>query len=379
MSPLTRSDDKTLRRTGHTGSAATNRAPHERTGAIVRDVTGWQGSGGWGPQQDPYGGQGGQQYGGGQYGADPYGGQYGADPYGQQQPQPQYGTDPYGQQQQPQYGTDPYGGQYGGYPGYQPGFEPPQPKRSKLPIILSIVAILAVVGTVVTIVLLNREDDPSPTANTGPTSSPSSRPSSPRENPASSRRQPPTSRSVPNAKPGWTTIELPGGSYQVPEDWRRDAQKRPSGLGVDFDRGAVVGNYQCEGNVYFRGFAAYGEAQSKDGSEIDPTKAVTDFGNSFAKEYYGNPTVEPGAPKETKVGSANGVTLTVKLTVTPTKPACEATSGEVAIIGVPIEEGGKTTAVRMLVVVNDLAGGPADPKSPPDDLAEEILTTFSVS
>jgi hypothetical protein len=333
---------------------------------------GWQG-GGWGPQQDPYGGQSGQ-YGGqsGQWGVDPYAG---GDPYGQQQPQ--YGADPYGQQ--PQYGADPYGQQqFGGYPGYpQPGFEPP--KRSKLPIILSLVAILAVVGTVVTIVLLNR-DGGEPAAAPTATSSPSRPPSTPKDPPASTSRKLPTSGSAPPSKPGWITIDVGVGSYQVPQEWNRNSQPRPSGLGVDFTRGAVVGEYQCENNVYFRGFAAFGEAQSKDGSELDLNKTITDFASSFAKEYYGgNPALEVGAPKEAKAGAATGATLTVKLTVTPTKPACEATGGEVAIVGVPIDKDGEKTGVRMLVVVNDLAGGPADPPGLPDELAEEILGTFTLN
>ncbi|HEV2782322.1 MAG TPA: hypothetical protein VGX25_23265 [Actinophytocola sp.] len=323
-------------------------------------MTGWQGGGGgqdgnWNPQQDPYGG--GQ---GGQYGADPYGGGYNPDPYGR------YNQDPYGQ--------------YGGtamYPAYQPAFEPPPPKRSKAPIVLSIVAILAVVGTVVTIVLLNRSEDPSPAAGPGPTSSPSSRPSAPKL-PTSSRR-PPTSKKPAGGKDGWITIDAIAASYQVPGDWKKDTQKRPSGLGVEFDRGAVVGNYECEGATYFRGFTAYGEAQSKDGSALDLNKTVTDFASAFAKEYYRNPKLEVPEPKPATVGGAKAASITVKLTVTPSQPACEATSGEVALVGVPIEKDGEPSGVRMLVVVNDLAGGPGNPAGLPDALAEEILTTFTIN
>ncbi|HEU5470831.1 MAG TPA: hypothetical protein VFV67_09270 [Actinophytocola sp.] len=343
-------------------------------------MTGWQGNeggghgGGWNPQQpDPYGGQ----YGGGtpgQYG----GGQYGADPYAQQQ---YGGTDPYGQQQYggvDPYGGNPYGPQTQAYPAYQTGFGPPEPpKRNRWPIIVSVVAIVAAVGTVVTIVLMNRgSDDPSPTAG-GQTSS-SRPPATSRSAPGSSRRLPPATR-APDAKDGWVAIPLPGGaSYQVPEDWKPDGRSQPSGLGVDFHQRALFGSYDCGGSNYFRGFSAAGEVSSKSGAELDVNKTVTDFATSFANEYYRNPKLDTPQPKPTTVDGKDAATMTIKLTVTPNNAECEATSGEVAIVGVGIEEGGKLAAVRMLVVVNDLAGGPASPPGLPDPLAEEILTTLKL-
>lgn len=335
-------------------------------------MTGWQGNeggqGGWNPQQDPYGQQ---------YGADPYGGQqqYGADPYSGGI---QY--DPYGQQQQ--YGADPYGGQYppsGQFPAYQAGFGPPPPKkRSKLPIVLSIVAIVAIVGAVITIVLLNRKDDPAQTAGPGDSSSAKPPPSSPSA-PPSSKRQPSTT-TKPAGKDGWTAVELPWGKYQVPAEWKSSTADRASGLaGVTFKGGAEVGSYNCGGSNYFRGFTAGGDVQSKSGTPLEVEKTVTDFANSFAREYYREPKVESGTPKSTTVDGKKAATVTIKLTVTPTKPDCEATSGEVAVVGVLVEEGGKATGVRMVVVVNDLDGGPADPPGLPDPLAEDILETLTVS
>ncbi|HET9142101.1 hypothetical protein [Actinophytocola sp.] len=331
-------------------------------------MTGWQGNeggypgGGWNPQQDPYGGQNaGGQYGGapgqpGQWGQDPYGGAPG-----------QYPTDPY----QGQYGP----GQTSAYPAYQTGygFPPEPPKRSKLPIILSVIAIVAVVGAVVTIVVLNRNDEPSPTAGGGATSS---RPA-PRSAPPSSRRLPTSSRK-PTAKPGWTEIRTPlDDTYLTPPGWQADPRPQDSGLGVNFIRGALVGPYDCGGSNYFRGFTAAGEVQSKSGADLDLNKTVTDFATSFANTYYRSPKLETPAPTETTVDGKKGATLTVKLTVTPAKPECDATSGEVAILGVPVERGGKAT-IRMLVVVNDLAGGPATPPGLPDPLAEEILAGFKL-
>jgi hypothetical protein len=318
-------------------------------------VTGWQGNeGGWNPQQDPHGQQ---------YGADPYGGQQ----FGGQQ------HDPYGQQQ---YGSDPYAQQYGmPYQGFAP---PPPEKKSKLPIVLSIVAIVAIVGAVVTIVLLNRGDDPSPSAGPAANSSSVKPPSSPSRPPSTSRR-PPSSTNKPPTKEGWTAIDGTGLAYQVPPGWKAGPEERKSGLeGVAFQGGAEVGAYDCEGSHYFRGFAATGDVQSKSGGTLDLNKTITDFANGFANEYYPSPKIELGEPASKTIGGKKAAARTAKLTITPTKPACEATSGEVAIVGVLIEEDGKTVGVRMLVVVNDLAGGPADPPGLPDPMAEEILDTVTV-
>src|SRR5262249_6922236 len=129
----------------------------------------------------------------------------------------------------------------------------------------------------------------------------------------------------------------------------------------------------------FRGFTAGGEVQAKDGSQLDLNKTVTDFANSFAGRYYNNPKVTVGTPDSTTVSGQDAATVTAKLTVQPAKPECEATSGEVAVAAAAIKEGDKLVGVRLLVVVNDLAGGPSTPPALPDPLAEEILTTFSVN
>jgi hypothetical protein len=182
-------------------------------------------------------------------------------------------------------------------------------------------------------------------------------------------------------KEGWTTITMVGGTYQVPPEWQKSTQKRRSGVtGVDFDDGAVFGSYDCSGNSYFRGFAASGEVQGRSGSVLDLNKTVADFATAFVNEYYRpGPKIDAPAPSATTVGGHKAARLTAKLTVTPADPQCEATTGEVAIIGVEIQKDGKPAGVRMLVVVNDLSGGPDDPPALPDPLAEEILGTVSVS
>ena len=293
------------------------------------------------------------------------------DPYGQPQYGPQY--DPYGQYQQ-----DPYGGQ--GYPGYAQGFgEPPPPKKSKLPIVLSIIAIVAVVGGVVAIVLLNRKDDPAPAANPGPSTS--NRPATPSKvPPLGTSKKPPTSGATPPAKDGWVTVEFAdgSGSYQTPGDWKKSAEPKDSGLGVSFNDVTESGTYDCGGQNYFRGFTASSQVQSKTGAELDVNKAVTDFANSFAGKYYNSPKIDIPAPTSTTVAGKKGSTVTAKLTVTPLNPECEATGGEVAVVGVAVEKAGKVEGIRVLVVVNDLVGGPATPKPLPDPLAEEMLGTLTL-
>jgi hypothetical protein len=194
-------------------------------------------------------------------------------------------------------------------------------------------------------------------------------------------KRPPSSGAKPPTKDGWITVELTGGagSYQAPGDWKKTAEKRDSGLGgIQFGDGTEAGTYNCGGNPYFRGFAASSEVQSKTGAELDVNKVITDFANSFASKYYASPKIDLPSPTSTTVDGKKAATVTAKLTVQPTKPDCEATAGEVAVAGVAIEKDGKVAGVRVLVVVNDLQGGPADPKPLPDPLAEEILETLTV-
>ena len=295
---------------------------------------GWQGDqGGWQPPQDPY-----QQQ------------QYGP-PY-----------DPYGQYQQ----QDPHAA-----PGYQGwGYQEPPPKKSKLPIVLSLIAIVAIIGGVVAIVLLNRDDDPSPAANVT---------SSTTDTPAPTTRRPPPSSDV-NA-PSGDCVEVASsiGKYCAPADWKPSTEKRASGLGIDFDGGAVFGEYDCGGSSYWRGFTATGQVQGKDGAQLDLNKAVTDFATSFAKEGYRNPQLDGATPTPVKVGGKDAASIRMKLTVQPANAECDATGGEVVVLGLPVEESGKLIGVDMLVVVDDLAGGPANPPPLNESAADEILKSFKPS
>jgi hypothetical protein len=354
-------------------------------------VTGWQSGGGgsgdqggwnqnqsFGPEaqtnrygadpymnQDPY-----------QYGADPYGNQYGAGQYGAGQ----YGNDPYGAGGYDQYGQ--YQQQQypptGGFPAPGYGPPPPPPKRSKLPMILSLVAIVIIVGAVVTIVLVNRKDN-QPVAQNDPSSTTS------KEDPSTTGSK---SSSEPTSTSGgggehddWLSIDNTADSglkYQVPPDWKESTSSVRSGLEVDFTGRADYGVYDCEGDPYVRTFAASGDVQGKDGADLDLATTMEDFAKSFAVQGYGEGAqVEVPAPTEVEVGGKPAMTLTAKVTVNATKPNCQASEAEVAMVGVQLESDGQPKGVAMLVVVNDLAGGPADPKPLDPAVTQEILSTVS--
>jgi hypothetical protein len=140
----------------------------------------------------------------------------------------------------PPYGANPYGpGQTAAYPAYGGGFgpPPPPPKRNRLPIVLSVVAILVIIGVVVTIVLINRGEDPAPAAAPSTSKAPAKT-----SRPPASRQ--PTSATRPAGKNGWNVVDSQIGlTYQVPPDWEKTPSQRDTGLGVQFVQGAVVGDY----------------------------------------------------------------------------------------------------------------------------------------
>ncbi len=371
---------------------------------MVRGVTGWQGNdggqGGWnqppnGPQggdphqhpynPDPYGHNAGPQgtarypYGPAE-GGNPYqtggfpaqGAGYGADPYAQdpyaqnQYPQNQYGPDPYGQ-------YNPYQG--GGFP--EPDFSPGPPKRSKTPMILGVLAIVIIVGAVVAIVLVNRNGDGQTASPTGGSSE-----QPPPRSAEKSSAEPPPSSGEPGGQDGWQTIDNiadSGLTYQIPPDWKKSESARPSGLDVEFTGTAEYGVYECQGGSYVRSFATSGDVQAKGGSDLDLNKTVTDFAKSFGTTYFKETAeVDVGAPEEIEVSGKKAVRVTAPVTPRVSVPKCEAAKGEIAIIGVLIEEQGKPSGVAMLAVVSDVDGGPDDPKALPTDVAQDILATARV-
>lgn len=335
-------------------------------------MTGWQGNdggqGGWDPQSfgpDP---------GTNKYGTDPYANQYGSDPYSD----PYAQADPYAQYQQPGYQTGGFPAQ--GYPqtsgfpaqGYPP---PPPPKRSKLPMILSLVAIVIIIGAVVAIVLVNRKDTQTAQPQETNTSQPEPGPSS--ESSSSSEKPPPTTGGT--THDDWITIDNTadaGLTYQVPPDWKESTTSRQSGLDVDFTGDADYGLYECEGSGYVRTFAASGDVQGKDGTDLDLSATLTDFAKSFATTYYGaDAEVDVPTPTEAAVEGQTAMMLTAKVTQQVTKPACQAKTGEIGLVGVLLESDGEPAGVAMLVVVNDLDGGPDEPPALDPSVTQEILKT----
>jgi hypothetical protein len=339
-------------------------------------VTGWQsgdgGQGNW--NQPPFGPDPGTN----QYGTDPYANQnpyatpYPANPYEQN---PYGDPNPYGGAPQ-QYGSDPYAQQQypptGGFP--MPGYGPPPPKRSKLPMILSLVAIVIIIGAVVTIVLVNRQDN-QPVAQGDPTTT-----SSTEKSGSSGKSTPKSTSSAPSGDHAdWLSIDNTadsGLSYQVPPDWKQSTGTRTSGLGIDFTGAADYGVYDCEGANYVRTFAASGDVQGKDGKDLDLATTLEDFAKSFGTTYYGtDATVTVTAPAESQVNGKTAMTVTATVKQNVTKPNCQATEGEVALVGVELQTEGQPKGVAMLAVVNDVSGGPADPKCLDTSLTKEILST----
>jgi hypothetical protein len=301
-------------------------------------VTGWQGNDGnqgWQQQPEPD-----------PYAYDP------ADPYG-------YGHDPYAQYP-PQYSTGSFAAQ---------GPPPPPPKRSKLPMILSLVAIVLIVGAVVGIVLWQRNKD-EPSANPGTETSQTSETS----------EQQSSEQNTSEPADDWTVVDNTaeaGLTYSVPANWILSNEPRASGEeGIEFGGVAEYGLYDCEGDAYVRSFAASGDVQGRGGTDADPIETVKHFAVTVAAEYFGDDaTVEVSEPAEQDVDGKTAVTVTATVTPKVTKPDCQPTSAEVTIVGVPVEKEGQANGVTMLVVVDAVEGGPDEPKPTTSGLTEQILAT----
>jgi len=358
---------------------------------MVQRVTGWnqppwnqgnQGNQGDPNNPDPYGYNAGPQgtarYPYGPGGQDPQSGPYQSGPYQTGGVPAQggnpYSSDPWSPQEQyaPPQEQQQYG-QYNPYGGY-PDFSPEPPKRSKLPMILGVLAIVIIVGAVVAIVLVNRKGDPDNTANPPATSSKEQEPTSTSDSP--------TSESEPNGRDGWQTIDNTADAsltYQVPPDWKESDSKRSSGLDVDFTGSAEYGVYDCQGASYVRSFAASGDVQSKEGADLDLAKTVSDFAKSFGTGYFKDTAkVDVGTPEETEIDGKKAAKITAPVTPKVSIPKCEAAKGEVAIVGVLLEDEGQPAGVAMLVVVSDVQGGPDDPKPLDADIAQDILDSAKV-
>jgi hypothetical protein len=287
-----------------------------------------------------------------------------------------YGAYPYGLD-----ADDPYGPGQPGYDPFQPypDFSPsPTRKRSKLPMLLGVLAIVIIVGAVVAIVLVNKNKED----NTASPPASSSERAAPPPNGKSSA-QPPPSPGGPGGRDGWRTVDNlddAGLTYQVPPDWKVSDVPRPSGLNVDFTGTAEYGIYDCDGQSYVRSFATSGDVQSKRGANLNLNKTVSDFAKSFATSYFKDTAkVDLGEPQETEIGGERAAKMTVPVTPRVSVPKCEAAKGEIAIVGVLLKAQGKPAGVAMLVVVSDVEGGPDDPKPLSSDVAQDILASVRPS
>ncbi|GAB3460218.1 hypothetical protein GCM10027436_67420 [Actinophytocola sediminis] len=165
----------------------------------------------------------------------------------------------------------------------------------------------------------------------------------------------------------------------MPPEWKVGTATRPSGLGVDFTGTADFGVYQCEGNTYIRSYATSGDVQAKDGADLDLTKTVKDFTTAFGKaSFQDTAQVTVPEPEKFDLNGQQAVRVVAKVIPEVTVPTCEASEGEVAIVGVLLQEDGKPSGVAMLAVISDVAGGPADPESLPKTVATEILASIKV-
>ena len=231
--------------------------------------------------------------------------------------------------------------------------------------ILGVLAIVIIVGAVVAIVLVNRNGDGQTASPTGGSSE-----QPPPRSAEKSSAEPPPSSGEPGGQDGWQTIDNiadSGLTYQIPPDWKKSESARPSGLDVEFTGTAEYGVYECQGGSYVRSFATSGDVQAKGGSDLDLNKTVTDFAKSFGTTYFKETAeVDVGAPEETEVSGKKAVRVTAPVTPRVSVPKCEAAKGEIAIIGVLIEEQGKPSGVAMLVGGQRRRRRPGRPEGAPD-------------
>ncbi|MGQ0839696.1 hypothetical protein [Actinokineospora sp.] len=261
------------------------------------------------------------------------------------------------------------------------GFDAPRAPGgpSKLPAILSIIAIVVIVGTVITIVLVNRNGGtPDPTAAPTSSAAPSRKPSGP-----PSTRPSTTRSSLPSTGPAdGRTIENAAArlDYRVPADWQPEPAAKVKVLDVDFTGAAVYGAYQCGGKGYTRTFAVSAAVQNTKDKVLDPEQTATTFAKAFAANFY--PSSQLGAPtaRASEIGGKKAVLVSAKVTPNPTKPDCEASAGEVAVLAVDLDNAtaDNPSGIALLVVTNDLGGGPPSPKVLPESTVQSVLSSARV-
>ncbi|SDJ22821.1 hypothetical protein SAMN05192558_109280 [Actinokineospora alba] len=215
-----------------------------------------------------------------------------------------------------------------------------------MPATLSIIAIIAIVGTVIAIGVINRNGG-TPEAVPALTPAPAT------------RSAPPSTSSIVN-----TPARL---TYAVPTDWvaSNDAVEV---LGVSFTGVAEYGVYDCAGTRRSRARVVGAAAQSKSAKPLDPESTAAAFAKAFADTYYPGARVDSPATESTLVDGKKAVVVTAKISPKAAE-ACLPKDAEVTVLATGLGDRG----AALLVVTNDLAGGPDSPKSLPGATTRKII------
>lgn len=222
--------------------------------------------------------------------------------------------------------------------------ELPPPTRSLLPATLSVIAIAAIVGTVITMGVVNRnggtpEAVPAVTATAVTTSTPAS-------------------SAVVN-----TSARL---TYQVPSDWVA-SDKPIDVLGVRFTGAAEYGGYDCAGARRVRARVVGAAAQSKASKPLDPESTAAAFAKAFGETTYPGAQVAAPTSESTLVDGKQAVVVTAKVSPKADAP-CLPKEAEVTVLAIELGPG-----AALLVVTNDLAGGPDSPRALPSPISRTII------
>lgn len=224
--------------------------------------------------------------------------------------------------------------------------ELPPPTRSLMPATLSIIAIVAIVGTVIAIGVIHRNGG-TPEAVPAVTSAA-----------AAATTSTPASTAVVN-----TSARL---TYEVPTDWM--ASDNPVDvLGVRFTGVAEYGRYDCTGSRRVRARVVGAAAQGKAGKPLDRESTAVAFAKAFGETYYPGAQVAASAGEPTRVDGKEAVVVTAKVTPKADTP-CLPTEAEVTVLAIELGPG-----AALLVVTNDLAGGPDDPRALRGPVARTII------
>ncbi len=219
--------------------------------------------------------------------------------------------------------------------------ELPPPTRSLLPAILSVIAIAVIVGTVIAIGVMNRNDG-TPEAVPAVTAAPVTSASS----------------AVVN-----TAARL---TYQVPGDWVA-SDKAVDVLGVRFTGAAEYGGYDCAGAHRVRARVVGAAAQRTAGKPLDPESTAAAFANAFAEASYPGAKIDAPTNGKTQVDGREAAVVTAKVSLKADAP-CLPTRAEVTVLAVELGPG-----AALLVITNDLAGGPDSPRALPGPIAHTII------